>query len=332
MVTVILNSYNQAQFLAAAVESVLSQTYADLELLAIDNGSTDSSPDILRAFASDPRVQVISHPTNAPITQRFNEAVRTARGEFVSFLYSDDFYLPHKLQRQVALFRALPEDYGVVYSPPLGLNEATGHRWTHGSIAASGDVFAALMLRWERGEMDMISPLTRRSALLECPFDEATFAEGEAIFHHLALSYRFAYLDEPLAVARDQGRNAGKAMKRNCEMSLQSLARLRRHPHMDAAKAKLVDRYEGSMLRAYGWQAARLAPDRQWARHCLRRSVAVSPREAIHPKTLGALVLTLFPDAVRGPINRLGHRMKDAPGQAVYIAEYEGLGTGSDQA
>ena len=53
MVTVILNSYNQARYLRTAVASVLNQTYDDLELLAIDNGSTDDSPEILSSYASD---------------------------------------------------------------------------------------------------------------------------------------------------------------------------------------------------------------------------------------------------------------------------------------
>ena len=70
------------------------------------------------------------------------------------------------------------------------------------------------MLNWQRGHIDMVSPLTRRGALLANPFDERIFAEGEAIFHHIALTKRFAYTPEPLAVVRDHGHNAGKAIKR----------------------------------------------------------------------------------------------------------------------
>ena len=59
----------------------------------------------------------------------------------MSFLYSDDYYLPQKLERQVALFRDLPEDYGVVYCPAIGENDDSGQRWVYSSVGASGDVF-----------------------------------------------------------------------------------------------------------------------------------------------------------------------------------------------
>src|SRR5947208_2116898 len=140
-VSVILNCYNQCQWVAEAVESVLNQTFRDFELLIVDNGSSDKTPEILKAYSSDPRVRLFLHKENVAISRRFNEAVDAARGEFISFLYSDDYYLPRKLEKQVALLDQLGSEYGVVYGPSLVKNELTGEQWTSNSIRASGHIF-----------------------------------------------------------------------------------------------------------------------------------------------------------------------------------------------
>ena len=325
VVSVILNSYNQADFLRDAVDSVLGQTYSDLELIVVDNGSTDTSQRILREYSGDVRVRLCLHDQNEPISRRFNEAVAAARGEFVSFLYSDDFYLPQKLERQLATFKGLSADYGVVYGPAYRQNQTTGRRWRVRRLVASGDIFSNLMLEWHRGEIDMITPLTRIICLRDHPFDEAIFAEGEAIFHHIALTYKFAYLSEPLAVIREHAHNAGKAMKRNREMCLASLRRLRRHPAVDPGRARLIGRYEAAAMRAYAWQGARLAPDVEWTRECLRMAFCARRPEALHPRFLGALLLTLLPGSARHRLNHIGHVLRHSPAHTVYLADYEGI-------
>src|SRR4051812_20338057 len=114
-VSVILNCYNQSEWVAQAVESVLAQTFRDFELIVVDNGSTDKTPEILKSYSSDARVRLFCHKDNVAISRRFNEAVDASSGEFISFLYSDDWYLPNKLQKQVALFDQLGPEYGVIY-------------------------------------------------------------------------------------------------------------------------------------------------------------------------------------------------------------------------
>src|SRR5207253_7596349 len=110
-VSVILNCYNQGEYVAEAVDSVLNQTFRDFELLIVDNGSKDSTPQLLQKYSSDPRVRLFLHKENIAISRRFNEAMDATRGEFISFLYSDDYYLPHKLERQLAVFGPLGPEY-----------------------------------------------------------------------------------------------------------------------------------------------------------------------------------------------------------------------------
>ena len=104
-VSVVLNCYNHAAYVGEAIESVLAQTYRNFELILIDNGSTDGSRRMMQSY-TDERIRLILHDDNQSISKRLNEGVAAARGEFVSILYSDDLFLPDKLERQLAIFAA----------------------------------------------------------------------------------------------------------------------------------------------------------------------------------------------------------------------------------
>src|SRR5687768_1793477 len=101
-VSVILNCYNHAPYVAEAVESVLGQSFADFELILVDNGSTDETRTILERY-DDRRIRRFFHAENQSLSKRLNEGVAAADGEFVAVLYSDDWMLPDKLARQVAM-------------------------------------------------------------------------------------------------------------------------------------------------------------------------------------------------------------------------------------
>jgi glycosyltransferase involved in cell wall biosynthesis len=100
-VTVVVPVYNAGQFIDQAVESILSQTYADFELLVIDDGSTDGSPERVRLY-TDERLCLVCHEANLGIPRTRNEGVHLARGEYLAFLDHDDVAYPSRLERQVA--------------------------------------------------------------------------------------------------------------------------------------------------------------------------------------------------------------------------------------
>jgi glycosyltransferase involved in cell wall biosynthesis len=99
-VSVVIPSYNHAAYLAEAVRSVLDQTLRDLELIVVDDGSTDDSLAVL-AGIGDPRLRVVSQP-NAGAPAALNRGVEQARGALVAVLNSDDAFAPDRLQRCVA--------------------------------------------------------------------------------------------------------------------------------------------------------------------------------------------------------------------------------------
>ena len=107
-VSVVMPVYNEAAFVEAAIQSVLRQTLTDLELVIVDNGSTDQSPEILRRI-SDPRVRVFRNPRNLGSAAAGNRAVRESRAALVARMDADDIALPHRLEKQLAAFTAQPK-------------------------------------------------------------------------------------------------------------------------------------------------------------------------------------------------------------------------------
>lgn len=112
-VSVIVIFFNAERFLAAALESVLAQTFGDWELLLVDDGSTDGSSAIAQRFVQQQpdRVCYLEHPrhSNRGMSASRNLGLRHARGRYVAFLDADDVWLPQKLAQQVALLETHPE-------------------------------------------------------------------------------------------------------------------------------------------------------------------------------------------------------------------------------
>jgi hypothetical protein len=246
-----------------------------------------------------------------------------ARGEFVSFLYSDDYYLAHKLERQLALFDSLPRDYGVVYAPALGVNVLTGRQWQHPSIGVSGAILGSMLRQFEDGPIDMLSPLTRRHALLRRPFHEDLFAEGESVFLRLAMTEKFHFSPEPVVVLREHDRNIGKAIRRNHENFMQVLDRMAVDPDFPAELTEDLSRLRARLLRNAGWQALRMgSDDLGWVRGRFAAAIAEHWREAMHPRVLVGLGLTLLPPPVRRRVNALGLRLRGHAANAIYRNDY----------
>ncbi len=113
-VSVVIPTYNRARILPRAVKSVTSQTFEDWELLIVDDGSADDTEKVVASFG-DPRIHLIRHEHNRGQSAARNTGIEAARGTYVSFLDSDDEWLPEKLAKEVAAFAAGGETVGLVY-------------------------------------------------------------------------------------------------------------------------------------------------------------------------------------------------------------------------
>ncbi len=112
-VTVVVPSFNCGRFIREAVDSALAQTVPPMEVIVIDDGSTDNTPEVMAAYAPDPRVRYIRQK-NAGQSSARNNGIRAAQGEFIALLDADDRWKPDKLEKQLGKFS--DDSIGVVFS------------------------------------------------------------------------------------------------------------------------------------------------------------------------------------------------------------------------
>lgn len=322
-VSVLVVSYNHKPYVAQAIDSVLAQTYDDFEVIVLDNGSTDGSRDLLRErFGENPKVRLVLNDENKSLTTRFNQGIALAQGEYIGFLYSDDLYLPMKLELQVAAFEKLDASFGVVTASALKFDDRTKEQWPVPPTRGHGMILGQLLR--EGGPSDMLSPLVRRACFARYPFYEDIFAETESAYQKLAMTYAFSWIPEPVVLLREHGSNRGRAVKSNVEMGLVFLDRLAQHP--DFPKENMPDLVfaRRSLLRTAGWSVVRLDGDSAWARKCFREAIELDWREAVNPRTVAGYALSYVPEKARAALNALGHRITQQEGTKNLVADYGG--------
>ena len=104
-ISVILPAYNRAELIGDAIDSVLAQDFGHFEVIVVDDGSTDGTDEVIRAY-SDPRVRLVGMGKNSGSNAARNVGIRNARAPLLAFLDSDDRYLPHKLSYVLGTFEA----------------------------------------------------------------------------------------------------------------------------------------------------------------------------------------------------------------------------------
>lgn len=118
--SVVIPAYNVGRFIGDAVRSALAQTYRDLEVIVVDDGSTDSTAEVVRSF-HDPRLRLVQQ-TNGGLSNARNTGVREARGQYIGFLDGDDIWRPNKAARHVELLDSSPE-VGLSFSHSTFMDE-----------------------------------------------------------------------------------------------------------------------------------------------------------------------------------------------------------------
>jgi glycosyltransferase involved in cell wall biosynthesis len=203
-VSVIIPSYNAAEYLPHAIDSVIAQTYPNWEIVVVDDGSADNTRQIVEAYKLwlQDRLHYMRQSNQGVATAR-NAGMRSARGEFIALLDADDVWLPHRLERGVELLDADPE---------AGLVHARVAR-----VDAGGSVIGQLKVEPKYLSGRIAHNIYTRRAHIICPtvmfrkrcleaagwFDETMRAtEDRDLWFRIALHYKIAYIDEILAYYR----------------------------------------------------------------------------------------------------------------------------------
>ena len=115
LVSVIIPAFNAAAHIRQTLNSVLAQTYQAIEVIVVDDGSSDATSAIVEEFVKrDARVQLVRQ-SNAGVGAARNTAIRMARGKYIAPLDADDFWFPEKLEKQVACMEQCGDETGLVY-------------------------------------------------------------------------------------------------------------------------------------------------------------------------------------------------------------------------
>jgi glycosyltransferase involved in cell wall biosynthesis len=197
-VSVIIPCFNRERYIKQTIESVLGQTYPSIEIITIDDGSTDRTREVLDIFGT--RLIVMEHPgrSNRGQSASINLGLKQARGEFIALLDSDDLFAPQKIERQVEFLQVHP-DVGLVYGNGYAVDEngRTLYEIYPPGHQENSDPRRVLM------DCYFLVPnnaLVRKTAFDQAgPFDETLrAAQDHDMAIRLAEVTRIAYLDEHL--------------------------------------------------------------------------------------------------------------------------------------
>ncbi|ALF52922.1 glycosyl transferase family A [Nostoc piscinale CENA21] len=206
-VTVVIPAYNAMQFLPETVESVLAQTFSDLELLIVNDGSSDNIVQWANNI-TDERVKLISQE-NQGVSAARNTGIMQSNGEYLAFLDADDLWKPTKLEKQILRFEEYPEA-GLVYT------------WTHLVDTFAKPINRVLASRLEGNVWKQIlvanmigngsSAMVRRSCFQTVGlFDpELSGAADRDMWIRIAVHYPFAVVKEPLTLWRQHTNSMSK--------------------------------------------------------------------------------------------------------------------------
>lgn len=208
LVSVVICTYNRTELLAGAIESVVSQTHTNLEILIVDDASTDETPRLVSNFG-DPRIRLLRHEINKGGAAARNTGILAARGDYIAFLDDDDEWEPNKTEMQLTMLRETQADAvlcmysmgGRVVSAPSGNLAITLDELRRGFVR--GGSTSALMAKAEvlRTELfdetlpkcqdwDICIRIARRYSLLCLNMPLVKYNDGE----HVRISNRVSKL------------------------------------------------------------------------------------------------------------------------------------------
>lgn len=291
LVTVVLPTFNRARTLRRAITSVLSQTYANLELLIIDDGSTDNTAEIVGGI-DDARLHYIVLPQNLGVCAARNAGIAQARGEFIAFQDSDDEWLLDKLERSIAALLSA----GPASEPICAFHTKIMYVSTDNNVGLSNLVYcipqlpgnadqAYLQREIAKGNLISTQTLILTKAAIEVVgiFDR-TLANNEDwdFAFSLITKCKAVFLDAPLVIAYLQHDSISHFTRKGARSQLRIAQRISRHPEVD--RKAIAHRFA-----TIGWWLCKLGNPRAGA-IVIHRALALHPGA---PKALAQFAAAL---------------------------------------
>jgi glycosyltransferase involved in cell wall biosynthesis len=278
-VSVIVPTYNQDKYLGFCIDSILNQTYRDFELIVVDDGSTDTTQEIVAKYNANVRY---IHKQNGGTPSALNAGIRVANGEYLAWLSSDDLYLPNKLEKQIAQLSECSEIK--VLHTAFYLVDTNGN--VIRKVVFSQDVFSDFspVKLMKHNTINGSSILFHRECIERVGlFDESIHGtEDWDMWIRMACYYKFGYLSEPLISYRWHDSNfshkrprINEAAWKMLEKAMDNRALLdnldnngdRRHPTDNVARlcVEIADAYwehpvHNDLISRLWWKSIRVKP------------------------------------------------------------------------
>jgi glycosyltransferase involved in cell wall biosynthesis len=302
LVSVILPAYNHEAFVEQAVRSIWSQTYRNVELIVIDDGSSDRTPEIIEGLAPlSPIPMQFLRKENEGVSRTLNRGLELARGEWITFVSSDDFHMPWRVEAQLAEANRLGPDYGCIHGDALLVDE-------HGQVSdrayarttmlpAEGDCF--LDLATERRQVIGSTVFIRAECLRRLRGFDSTFVLEDYDLHlRLARITKFGFLDRPVTNLRCLPDSLGRRPRLWIDERLQILSK-----HREQLGAHYTDAVRSVSLRNVGVCLLHGSPSS--AARCARTALAHAPGARTRLRVLRMVGVTALGLLFRRTVGRV---------------------------
>lgn len=292
LISVIIPVYNSEKTIRQTIESVLQQTFTDFELIVINDGSKDTSLQIVDRI-QDPRLKVFSY-SNAGVSVSRNRGLSLAAGEFITFLDADDLWTADKLEDQLRALQENPQA-AVAYSWTDYIDESSQFLYPGSHTTLTGNIYEKILVHnfIENGS----NVLIRREALNKVGgFDESLFGpEDWDLLIRLAAHYDFVAVPKPQVLYRlsahsisanisRQEKQCLKVIEQAFTQAPESLQHLKKHSIANLYKYLTFKVLAGSLERHKGISAARLL----WL--CLKNNPSLLRQ---HPKLMSIVLVKI---------------------------------------
>ncbi len=280
-VSVILPTYNRTSTLGDAMASVLGQSFTDLELIIVDDGSTEDVEALVRRL-TDERIRYVRKERNEGAAAARNTGIALARGALIAFHDSDDLWLPGKLARQVERLRDLPAEVGAVTGPKILAGRDARFVYGKGLVCISPSAGTPLALDEDQlghllreNRISVQCSLFRRDALGDGPWFDSRARANEDWEFAIRLAQRTKIIedDEPLVLGFVSDDSISRSRRRETLGVLRILKANR-------ALLNSYPRQRSALWLAVGRQLAASGKPR-WAKRAILTSLRADPEAAM---------------------------------------------------
>lgn len=295
LVSIIIPCYNYGEYIEKCVQSALDQTYENIEVIIVDNGSTDNSFEKINLFSSNKKVRIIELKENiAPGTKGKSAvgiAINKSSGKYISILYADDWYLPKKIEKQIKLFNRDQGSVSVIYCHGYRYFEKDKSKIKEKYQSVKGYVFKDYLLK---GDVAIpISPLVKRYCYEIIGLNNP-WTGSEYDFFMMSQYVDFDYVDDYLVVMRDHDNNDAKntlsvyeRMKRFHDVALQN-------PNTKLRGGRFIDKRVATDLLSFGLEFISIM-DLKRGRNAIIESIKRYPIYIFRVKAILSIILSFFP-------------------------------------